>query len=248
MNTFLYKNKSSLLKLKRAFNSLFKIEVTKYPTETLLRRMALLNHHNIDVLLDVGANIGQYAAEMRTLGFKGQIFSFEPMSKAFEKLNKLASKDPLWQVFPFSLGERDGKATLNIAANSVSSSLLDSLPQLTESAPEASFLEKEIIEIKKLDSIFESLNIENKTIFLKIDTQGYEEMVLLGAEKSLKNISGIQIEMAFEPSYKGTLTYHEMKSKLKSLGFQLHAIENGFFDKKTGKQLEVDGIFFRNKK
>ncbi|MBW4358930.1 FkbM family methyltransferase [Flavobacterium taihuense] len=245
MNKYLYKNKSSLLKLKRAFNSFFKIEITKYPTEQLSRRIALLHYHKIDVILDVGANIGQYGAEMRNIGFEGDIFSFEPMTKAFQLLEKTASKDPKWNVLQFSLGEIDGQTNINISKNSVSSSLLDQLPQLTESAPEAVFLEKEMIQIRKLDTIFETLNINNKKIYLKIDTQGYEEMVLQGAENCLKNIIGIQIEMAFEPSYKGSLTYHEMKSKLKTLGFQLHAIENGFFDKKTGKQLEVDGIFFR---
>jgi FkbM family methyltransferase len=245
MNKYLYKNKSSLLKLKRAFNSFFKIEITEYPTEQLSRRIALLNYHEIDVILDVGANIGQYGAEMRNIGFKGDIFSFEPMTKAFQLLKKTASKDPKWNVFQYSLGERDGQTDINISKNSVSSSLLDQLPQLTESAPDAVFLEKETIQIKKLDTVFETLNINNKKIYLKIDTQGYEEMVLQGAENCLKNITGIQIEMAFEPSYKGSLTYHDMKSKLQSLGFQLHAIENGFFDKKTGKQLEVDGIFFR---
>lgn len=245
MNKFFYKNKSTFLKIKRAFNSFFNIEVTRYPTEQLSRRIALLNHHKIDVILDVGANIGQYGSEMRSIGFKGQIFSFEPIAKAFLLLKKIATKDTKWKVFQYSIGERDGQTTINVAINSVSSSLLDYLPRLTQSAPEAAFLEKETVEIRKLDTLFESLNITNKNIYLKIDTQGYEEMVLLGAKNCLQHITGLQIEMAFEPSYKGTLTYHEMKSKLKSLGFQLHAIENGFFDKQTGKQLEIDGIFFR---
>lgn len=245
MNNFIYKNKSTLLKLKRAFNSTLGIEVIKYPTDELNRRIKLLHHHKIDVILDIGANIGQYGGEMRVLGFTGEIISFEPLKAAFEKLKKNAKKDPKWSIYNCSIGERDGQATINIAKNSVSSSLLDNLPQLTESAPEATFIEKETIEIKKLDTIFESLNLKNKNVYLKIDTQGYEEMVLMGAQKSLHYVSGMQIEMSFIPSYKGSITFDQMKTKLNDLGFHLMAIENGFYDKKTGMQLEVDGIFYK---
>ncbi|TWI13217.1 FkbM family methyltransferase [Flavobacterium cauense R2A-7] len=245
MNKFIYKNKSILLKLKRLFNAVTGIEIVKYPTDELSRRIALLKHHNIDAILDIGANIGQYGGEMRNLGFKGTIFSFEPMKEAYGKLVKNAAGDSNWKTFNFSIGEKDGQTTINVAKNSVSSSLLDNLPQLTESAPEAAFVEKETIEIRKLDSIFDELNLTNKNVYLKIDTQGYEEMVLLGAQESLKKVKGIQIEMSFIPSYKGTLTFEEIKTRLTNSGFQLVAIENGFYDRKTGKQLEVDGIFYR---
>lgn len=245
MNSFIYNNKSSLLKIKRAFNSLVGIEIVKYPTDELDRRIKLIENYNIDVILDIGANIGQYGGEMRNLGFKGELLSFEPMKKAFSILEKNASKDKNWKVFNYSIGERNGETTINIAKNSVSSSLLENLPQLTESAPEAAFVEKETIEIKKLDSIFESLNLNGKNVYLKIDTQGYEEMVLIGAEKSLELITGIQIEMAFIPTYEGAITFDKMKTKLNDLGFHLMALENGFYDKKTGKQLEIDGIFYK---
>jgi|LakMenEpi03Aug12_release.lakeMendotaPanAssembly.Ray.scaffolds.fasta_scaffold904099_1 FkbM family methyltransferase len=246
MNSFIYKNKNSLIKLKRSVNKFFGVDVVRYPTENLDRRIKLLNNYNIDVIIDVGANIGQYGGEMRSIGFKGQIISFEPLNKAFEKLEKNASNDPNWRVFNSSIGEKDGQTTINVSKNSVSSSLLDHLPQLTESAPQAAFVDKETIIIKKLDTIFDSLDIKGKNIYLKIDTQGYEEMVLAGAEKSLQFIKGIQIEMSFIPSYNGSMTFDKMKIKLNELGFQMMALENGFYDKKTGKQLEIDGIFYRN--
>jgi hypothetical protein len=66
MNNFIYKNKSSLLKLKRAFNAALGIEIVKYPTHELDRRIKLLQYHAIDVIFDIGANIGQYGGEMRS--------------------------------------------------------------------------------------------------------------------------------------------------------------------------------------
>ncbi|MEY2629322.1 MAG: hypothetical protein RLZZ469_217, partial [Bacteroidota bacterium] len=45
--------------------------------------------------------------------------------------------------------------------------------------------------------------------------------------------------------YQGAITFDEMKTKLNLKGFTLLALENGFYDKKTGRQLEVDGVFYR---
>lgn len=245
MNDFIYKNKSFLLKIKRTFNNACGLEILKYPTPELDRRIKLLKNYNIDVIIDVGANIGQYGSELRNIGYQGKIISFEPTREAFEKLQKTAAKDSLWEVHNVSLGERDGESTINISKNSVSSSILNDLPQLTESAPEATFIKKETITIKKLDTLFESLQINNKNVYLKIDTQGYEKMVLDGAVASLENIIGIQIEMALIPSYEGSLTFDEMSANLKNLGFTLTTIESGHYNKKTGELLEVDGVFFK---
>lgn len=245
MNKFIYKNKSFLLKLKRKFNSVLGLEIIKYPTPELDRRIKLLKHYQIEAIIDVGANIGQYGTELRNIGYSGQIISFEPTREAFEKLSKCAKNDPLWKVFHSSLGERDGKADINISKNSVSSSILDSLPELVESAPEASFIKKEEIDIKKLDSIFESLDLKNKNVYMKIDTQGYESQVLEGSKNTLPKIKGVQIEMALIPTYEGAMGFQEMSLKLKNLGFNLISIESGFYDKATGKLMEVDGVFYR---
>lgn len=245
MNSFIYRNKSFLLKIKHKFNALTGLEIVKYPTPELDRRIKLLQHYNIDVIIDIGANIGQYGSEMRNIGYKGRIISFEPTSEAFEKLSKTSKNDSNWEIHHSSLGERDGKTTINISKNSVSSSLLESLPELTESAPNASFVKKEEIDIKKLDSIFDTLNINDKNIYLKIDTQGYESLVLDGAKESLKKISGIQLEMALIPSYDGGITFQEMTTKLNNLGFKLVTVESGFYDKISGKLMEVDGVFYK---
>ncbi|CAM3958142.1 MULTISPECIES: FkbM family methyltransferase [Flavobacterium] len=245
MNKFIYKNKAVLLKFKHFFNSLTGIEISRYPTPELDRRIKLLKDYNINLVIDVGANIGQYGSELRNIGYRGRIISFEPTSEAFTKLKKASSSDNLWEVHNVSLGERDGESTINISKNSVSSSILKDLPQLTSSAPEATFVTTETITISKLDTLFSKLNLKDKNIYLKIDTQGYEKMVLDGAKDSLKKIAGIQIEMALIPSYEGSLTFEEMSNFLKSLDFKLTTIESGHYDKNTGKLLEVDGVFFK---
>lgn len=245
MKAILYKHRGSILKIKRLFNFIFKLEITKYPTPDLIRRIKLIKYHNIETIIDVGANIGSFAQDMRSIGFKWEIISFEPLNKAFKELSTHASWDRNWHVFNYALWDKDGFDEINVSKNSASSSLLQSLPQLTESAPWAAYFDKQNIQVHKLDTIFGSLDLRNKNIYLKIDVQGYEEQVLKGARESLCLIKGIQIEMPLVPTYDGALDFEGIKERLNKLGFSLMAFENWFYDKKTGRQLEVDGIFYR---
>src|SRR3954452_3990844 len=53
------------------------------PAAEDIQRAKLLASERVDVLLDVGANEGQYAVRMRRAGFDGRIASFEPLADAF---------------------------------------------------------------------------------------------------------------------------------------------------------------------
>ncbi len=246
MNKFIYQNKSFFLKTKRFFNKTFGIEIQKYPTAELFRRKKLLEHYNIDVILDVGANIGQYATELRSIGYTGKIISFEPTKEAFKKLEKNAKSDKNWEVYNYCLGNYDGKTTINISKNSVSSSILNQLPQLTESAPDAAFINKEEISIKKLDTVFKELGIAGKNIYLKLDTQGYEKAILDGAKELLTQTIALQTETPLVQTYENTLSFEEMIEKLKTLNFMVYSIESGYYNQQTGKLLEVDVVFVNN--
>jgi len=68
----------------------------------------------IDLLLDVGANAGQFASEMRAF-YKGEMFSFEPVSTAFNQLKMAASGDPKWRCFQLALGSKAGTGTIHVA-------------------------------------------------------------------------------------------------------------------------------------
>src|SRR5215471_3218540 len=77
-------------------------------------RMRLLKHFGINLVFDVGANIGQYGAEMRSLGYRGRIVSFEPLSREFEVLRKRAENDALWKVDNRALGDCEGTAEIHV--------------------------------------------------------------------------------------------------------------------------------------
>lgn len=229
----------------RFLNYKIGITIGRFPTNELEQRLSLLNCNKIDVILDIGANIGQYAIEMRRSGYKGLIISFEPIEEAYRKLAQKSANDKNWIAYNYAIGDINGESTINISQNLVSSSINQSLEQLEQSEPTAKYIRKEQIHIKTMDTVWDSLGVSNKNIFMKIDTQGYEKQVLDGAAESLKKIKGLQIEMALVPSYHNASTFDQIKQRIEALGFELMAIENGFYDKTSGRQLEVDGIFFK---
>lgn len=204
-------------------------------------------YYNIDTVLDIGANSGQFMQQLRgDLGYTNRIISFEPLSSAFELLKANAERDPNCEVFNIALGDTDERREINIAGNSYSSSLLDMLPSHLKSAPESRYIGREIIEVKRLDSIFDSLCKSTNRVYMKIDTQGYESKVLKGAEKSLMQIDTVQMEMSLVPLYEGELLFNEMCMLMSEKGYSLVAIETGFSDQDSGQLLQVDGIFHRS--
>jgi FkbM family methyltransferase len=99
-----------------------------------------MRKYKIDTLLDIGANAGQYASSMRELGYAHKIISFEPLSSAYGKLKRKAKGDDNWFVNNHALGDKDGKAVINVSGNSVSSSILDLLPKHIESAADSKYI------------------------------------------------------------------------------------------------------------
>jgi FkbM family methyltransferase len=215
-------------------------------SHTLARRGHLLRSFQVDVVLDVGANAGQYAQELRRdLNFAGRICSFEPLADPFRVLSERAARDPRWSVFNYGLGDVAGSATINVAGNSESSSLFEMLPLHVEAAPDSGFVGTEEVEIETLDAVFDELCSPGERVYLKLDTQGFEVRVLRGAERCLARIDTLQVEMSLTPLYAGEPSFVEMCQLLVGKGYTLIGLEPGFADPQSGQLLQADGIFHR---
>lgn len=223
----------------------FGIDIQRYPDGDLKSRMVAIDHFEINLIFDVGANSGQYALQLRELGYGGKIVSFEPLGAAFQQLNKVASRDDSWWAQNVALGNKVGFDYINVSRNSCSSSLLNMLSSHYDAAPDSIYVDKEKIEIKKLDDIFSDYYESSDNVLLKIDAQGYEKHILEGAINSLKWIKGIQMEMSLIPLYEGSPLFTDMIKFMEENGFRLYAIENGFGNLNNGQQLQVDGTFYR---
>jgi FkbM family methyltransferase len=218
----------------------------KPESHPIARRRRLMSSLRIDVALDVGANAGQFAHHLRSdLGFEGRIYSFEPLNVPFRRLQSRAAEDPNWQAFNFALGEVEGMATINVAANSESSSMLEMLPLHMEAAPESRFVGTEEVEIRTLDAIFDHLCHPGEGVYLKIDTQGFEGRVLRGADRCLPKIDTVQVEMSLTPLYSNELTFGELYQLLLGKGYAMVDLEPHFTNPQTGQLLQADAIFHR---
>ena len=101
------------------------IQVSLTPTNPHLEDFLI--SRRIDTVLDVGANIGQFAQRIRSHGYDGRIISFEPVSSVYETLINAARSDPLWETRQLALGDCSGSKLINISKSTVYSSF-DDLP------------------------------------------------------------------------------------------------------------------------
>jgi FkbM family methyltransferase len=209
------------------------------------RRMKLIFDRGIGLVLDVGANIGQYAKQMRELGYRGRIVSFEPLSSAYSVLEQESAKDSQWQIVNMGLGDEDCTTQINISGNSYSSSLLQMKPAHIAAEPQSQYIGSEEITLRKLDTVFNEYYRDGEKVYLKLDTQGFEKHVMEGAVQSLDRVDCIQMEMSLVPLYETELLLADMIDWMKEKGFLLWALENEFAHPKTGQLLQVNGIFVR---
>jgi FkbM family methyltransferase len=219
-------------------------EIVRHNKSEIIFLSSRLNELNVDTIFDVGANQGQYANSLFSSNFKGKIFSFEPYSKAHKSLLKLAKKNSGWYVPPrCAVGRINKMVTLNISENSVSSSLLPMLDEHLNSAKKSRYIGTEFVPLITLDSFAKSIKF--KKAFLKIDTQGYELEVVLGAKSLMKKLVGIQLEVSIGNLYDGQPNYLYILKHIEKKGFNLWSITPGFRDKKTNKLLQFDAIFLK---
>jgi FkbM family methyltransferase len=209
------------------------------------RRIRLLRSLRVDLVVDVGANVGQYARELRMLGYAGQIISVEPLAGPYEALVTAARGDPKWRVVHSAAGAADGETEMFVAANGgASSSLLSMLPLHERNAPNARIVARELVHVRRLDVLVGAEIEQAARPFLKIDVQGYESQVLDGAASALPSVVGLQLELSLFPVYRGAPTLRQMLDRLEADDFVLAGFEPGF-TAEDGRLLQVDGLFVR---
>ncbi len=206
-----------------------------------LRLIRTMEHFKINLVLDVGANIGQYGLKLFSEGYQGELISFEPILKCHKILVKKASKYRNWKVKePCAIGEGNYISEINISKNEVSSSLLRINESHIKGAPDSVYVQKEEIQVKTLDSF--DLD-KNKNILLKIDVQGFELNVLKGAEELLTNVKLLSIELSLSEVYDNAPDWKTILKYLEERDYYLFGLNTAFVNNQTGQVLQIDGIF-----
>jgi FkbM family methyltransferase len=177
----------------------------------------LLEQLQIDCVLDVGANRGQFAQEVRKIGYRGLIVSFEPVGSEFLVMKEKFASDAHWRRHQVALGSENASMSITVPHLTVMSSLLTPLnPGKADRT--------EVVDVKRLDDMMRSLQKLDSfsRAFLKMDTQGYDLEVFSGASGCIDMIQGIQSELSIQPLYADMPHYIEALNTYEGAGFDLH--------------------------
>lgn len=179
-----------------------------------------LRDQRINCVIDVGANWGQTARVLRSLGYKGPIHSFEPHTASYSVLQRRAKADRMWWTYRMALGEEP--ASRELLANLT----FPEMNSLLQQPGTTDQLRPEVVEVEALDNLFPEIvnGLADPRVFLKIDTEGYDLHVFRGARGSLDRIYALQAELFVAPVFQGAAHYLDVLEEFEAAGFKLDHI------------------------
>jgi FkbM family methyltransferase len=183
-----------------------------------IEHKAILGSMDLDLLLDVGANRGQFSLMARTLHPTVRVCAFEPLPSEAAVYRKLLGNQDGITLCEVALGEHVGLAELNLSARPDSSSLLPIGELQTKFFPNTGGVGKVKVEVKPLD-LFPEFWSSARRALLKLDVQGFELNVLRGAREALAHCAYVYAECSMVPLYTGQALYPEIEVFLAEHGF-----------------------------
>lgn len=208
---------------------------------------AILRELRINCVLDVGANVGQFARTLRRGGYQGRIASFEPLEEFATKLRRRAEKDPDWQVHEYALGDEETKAEINATPGASLSSLLPASEFGKEWSHKLEASVKREISIRRLDAVLDEVlsGIEEPRVYLKLDTQGYDLLAFRGAGERARELLAMQSEVSCLPIYEGMPQLEEQLGEYRAAGFDIAGLFPVSMHRPTLRVLEFDALLVR---
>jgi FkbM family methyltransferase len=208
--------------------------------------VALLERLRIDCVLDVGAFTGTYGRMLRELGFRGRIVSFEPASESFGALAREAAADRDWEARHAGVGSAAGTMELHLSGSAGSNSFLAANDYALAEMPRV-FRQRgvETVAVTTVDAVFDDATRGATSVFLKIDTQGFDLEVIRGAATSLERIVALQVELPLRPTYEGQPGYLELLGDLAARRFEPVQLYATYRDS-AGRIVECDCVLIRS--
>lgn len=207
----------------------------------------LMRHHGIATVLDIGANEGQYGAELREQGYDGDIISFEPIGSVHERLAGRAAQDARWTTRRLAVGDRDEQRAINVSDATVFSSFMDLSAYSADKFATARTVRTEQVTVTRLDTYLQANPLPAGPAYLKIDTQGLEKEVLIGAGERLKDFKLVQAELALRALYHEQDDWLFLVRWMAERGFRVVAAKENGFDHDRVELLELDVAFLNDR-
>lgn len=189
------------------------------PKHTLLGLRSL----PVRTVIDVGANIGQFAQFILRIFPNAELFCFEPLAGPFQELKSWADKQKNIKLtaFNMAIGDVQGLRELYYHPDhSPSSSLLNSTDLLETVYPDTRRQERVTATLTTLDNAMVGLidNIQTD-ILIKLDVQGYEDRVIRGGRNTFDRAKAVLIEVNLDAFYEGQATFRDILLMLHELGY-----------------------------
>lgn len=217
-----------------------KFSVTSYVMVSRMKKQGISPR----TVLDVGANVGQFAVAAAKLWPESRIHSFEPVPECAEELKGNASKLRNVSVYPFALGDSEGEIEFHVNAHTHSSSALPLGEAHLEAFPQAREARRTNVKVTTLDKVFDDTDLEGP-VLLKLDVQGYEPQALRGGEETLKRVDYVVLEASLKPMYEGEKLFMDINEMMEQMGFRFARPVGLLEAPETHEVLQMDALFVR---
>ena len=152
-----------------------------------------------DTVVDVGANIGEWTLQMAdAVGPSGRVIAIEPIPRLVEAVRKSALANNMRQVevVAAALSEIEGKAEFSVERGNTGGSRLGPHPGGAEA------FDRITVRVMTLDALIAGVGVD-RVDFIKVDVEGFELEVLLGARGTLaRHRPAMYLELGAEEAAK----------------------------------------------
>lgn len=194
-----------------------------------------------DLLVDIGANRGQFSLASLHWRPEARVIAFEPLDRPAKIYRKLFAAWPRVVLHQIALGPERGELTMHISKRDDSSSLLPIAALQTENFPGTEHVADRMVSVLPLSDIVTASDL-GRPALLKIDVQGYELPVLKSAEPILQLFDWVFAECSFKPLYEGQALAFEIEAFLTQRGFRRVSVNNISYAR-NGSALQGDFLF-----
>jgi FkbM family methyltransferase len=198
------------------------------------------------VVVDIGANEGNWTAQLLRVFPRAEVIAAEPGPEPRAILEQRFADRPNVLIDPRAVSDTTGTAEFHVTRWSVFSSLLPPAAALHELYG-ANWSPTEELDTVQVDTVtFDELVGEQHVSVLKLDVQGAELAVLNGGREALQHTDCVIVEVLFVPHYEGDTTFPGIHAALAEQGFQLIDISRPFRDGDgDGPALWADACYAR---
>jgi len=203
--------------------------------------LTFLNRNNCKLIVDIGANTGQFSLAAREFVPGSRVIAFEPLDKPAKKYDIVFSSDRLVTLHRCAIGKSNESKEMHVSKRDDSSSLLPITDMQNNLFPGTGKSHVEKVDVRTLSSFVSSADVAGYSM-LKIDVQGFELDVLKGCDGLLQKFSAIYIECSFVELYKGQALAYEIITFMRKYNFNLGGVYNASYDV-DGNAIQADFLF-----